>query len=92
MEFKYKSGQEVRVRMDLCADKYYRMQSGLNHTSLYFNSDMEKYRGKVYKIASIHNRDKYYSLETLDGKYVSWSWCDEMLEPAFTECICETLL
>jgi hypothetical protein len=65
---KYKVGDKVRVRRDLEIGEFYG-----NHW--YFNSDMEKYKGKEMTVYRVHS--EMYDMEEDNQR---WGWVDEMLE------------
>lgn len=68
---KFKVGDKVRVRDDLVAYKTY----GNSNNWLFFNVDMEKFRGKSFVVRSVVG--KVYFLEGTG----CWAFNDEMLEP-----------
>lgn len=63
---KYKAGQKVRVRKDLC--------QGSKYNCWMVVSDMLKYRGKTVTIEDI-DFDHYHIKEA------PWAWTDDMFEP-----------
>ena len=67
---KYKIGDKVKIREDL--------KGGCEYNELYFNTDMEKYRGKIATITEVTNVGDY-SID-LDCNY--WWWNDYMFEYA----------
>lgn len=67
---KFKVGDKVRVRKDLAVGTY-------ANGNLFFSEDMEKYRGKEFKITD-------YTLFGYRLNDLRFTFSDEMLEPAFT--------
>lgn len=85
MEYKYKSGDKVRVRSDLHESGSYKMVSGrMPGYSPRVNSSMCCYAGKIATVSHCYIT---YVLEGFGG----WSWSDEMLEPVKPLC-CKSLL
>lgn len=77
----YKKGDIVRVKETLVGDEHY--------GKVYFNPEMEIYRGKVYKIKTAMDYgfgDTRYTLEDVSrvgsGVQIYWRWSEEMLSPA----------
>ena len=85
MEYRYKSGQKVRVKLNLIKfKKEYYMKSGPDTTiSDLANSEMSEYCGKIIKIEDIGSNGKY--------RAVGWNWTDEMFVSS-KPFVCESLL
>ena len=69
---KYKVGDKVRIRKDLCCGSEYNDWMAVNA--------MMKYRGKTVTIAEIHS--DHYHIKEDDAP---WAWTDGMLETACAE-------
>ena len=83
MQEKYKIGDIVRVRSDLKGDtRYY--YGDANNAYLFFNSDMKKFCGHVYKITdevpSYYPGYINYRL-ALGDEEREWVFSNKMLEP-----------
>lgn len=68
---KLKVGDKVRVKKDLVGDNYY------GEDRLYFNSEMEVLRGKVFTVKYYNCNNFHYMLEGAGG----WDFNEAMLEP-----------
>ena len=83
MQEKYKIGDTVRVRSNLKGNtRYY--YDGTDNKYLFFNIDMQKFCGHVYKIIdkvpSFYSGFVNYRLALGDETY-EWVFSDIMLEP-----------
>lgn len=65
---KYKIGDKIKIREDLKGGCYY--------NEVYFNTDMEEYRGKIATIMGLVNSKSYWI--DLDEQF--WYWSDDMFE------------
>lgn len=68
----FKVGDLVKVKNGL--------KGGEKHGNLYFNVDMEKYCGKVFKIKSITPRNTYILEECKAYDGIDWKFNDAMVE------------
>ena len=76
MDYKYKVGQNVRIRKDLTAGAEYPMQSGENYGCDHgVDEDMERYRGQLMTIDR-----QTYGVYTLCEDNEHWIWTDTMFE------------
>ena len=78
MEYRYKPGQEVRVRHDLDYDGEYLMRSGPNKNgdALIAVDNMVDFAGKIVRITRYSPYGDYRVKE--DGE--RWRWTDDMFD------------
>ena len=72
MKPKFKSEDAVRVKKNL--------YSGYEYGGIYFNPNMEKYRGDIFVIGDCVPSTASSSGVVYILKDVNWYWSDEMLE------------
>ena len=89
MDYKYKSGDAVRVRADLKYNTDYYMRSGPNKdTALIAVGNMVDLAGKIVHISEYTANGEYRVEE--DGE--SWRWTDEMFEDSTNGIVFQSLL
>lgn len=84
----YELGELVKIRNDLIGGKDYYSKASPRE-SLYFNSEMNIYKGSIRRVIDIPFRFGKMPIYILSGDdgIDKWAWSDEMLLPVTKETI-----